>query len=111
VKISADLRHKILITELKKVLLQLDGQSMAEVPFSHIMPTKRKFRADFFCPNRKTIIEVNGGQFNSGRHTRGGTGYQNDLFKINLAQYHGFKVYQFTYEMLEKRVHHKFLKP
>lgn len=108
-KIPVDLRHKILIAELRKVLLSVDGQSMEEVPFSHIMPTKRKFRADFYCPNRKMIIEVNGGQYLNGRHNRGGAGYENDLFKINLAQYYGFKVYQFTYEQLEKRVHHKFL--
>lgn len=110
-KISPDLRRKILMAELKNVLMSVDGQSMAEVPFSHIMPTKRKFRADFYMPNRKIIIEVNGGQYLSGRHNRGGAGYENDLYKMNLAQYHGFKVYQFTYEQLEKRVHHKFLKP
>ena len=110
-KLPPGLRHRALIADLKTVLFQPDGQTTAEVPFSHIMPTKRKFRADFYLPNRKIIIEVNGGQFQSGRHNRGGVGYENDLFKINLAQKYGFKVYQFTYEMIEKNSHRKILLP
>ena len=104
-KVSADVRRRVLLNELKKAILRYDSQSMTEVPFSHFMPTKRKFRADFYCPNRRTIIEVNGGQFISGRHNRGGTGYENDLEKLNLAQQNGFKIYQFTYEILERGVH------
>jgi len=78
------------------------GQVYAEVSFNEIMPTKRRFRVDYMVkPN--ILIEINGGQFVSGRHNRGGKGYENDLIKVNLAQKCGFKVYQFTYEMLMKR--------
>ena len=66
------------------------------------MPTNRRFRADYYLPNLKTIIEVNGGQYINGRHNRGGVGYENDLTKLNLAQRHGFKIYQFTYEMIKR---------
>jgi len=108
-KIPADLRRKILMDELKKALLSVDPKTMAEVPFSLIMPTKRKFRADFYLPDKKIIIEVNGGQYLNGRHNRGGKGYETDLYKLNLAQFYGFKVYQFTYEMIERNEHLQFL--
>jgi hypothetical protein len=48
------------------------------------------------------MVEINGGVFVNGRHTRGGGGYETDLIKLNLAQMNGFKVFQFTYQMLEK---------
>jgi len=73
-----------------------------EVLFNKIMPTKRQFRADYFLPSFDIIIEVNGGQFSRGRHNRGGKGYENDLTKLNIAQQNGFKIFQFTYEMLAR---------
>jgi hypothetical protein len=78
------------------------GQVYAEVNYAEIMPTKRKFRADFMV-NPNILIEVNGGQFVNGRHNRGGKGYERDLEKGNLAQKCGYKFYQFTYEMLAKQ--------
>ena len=36
-------------------------------------------------------------------HNRGGKGYENDLQKINLAQRNGYTVFQYTYEMLQRR--------
>ncbi|NCD41711.1 MAG: hypothetical protein EOL88_06420 [Bacteroidia bacterium] len=74
-----------------------------EVVFNKIMPTRRQFRADYLIED--IIIEINGGQWINGRHNRGGKGYENDLTKINTAQYYGFKVYQFTYEMLKKQTY------
>lgn len=105
--LSGNTERKLLYSELQKKLTELDRYTMAEVPFSHFLPTKRKFRADFLCPRLKMIIEVNGGQFTGGRHTRGGKGYETDLEKLNLAQIHGYKVIQFTYEMLRRGEHLK----
>ena len=101
----ADLKRKILLYDLLKTLQYIDPETQQEVVFSSIMPTKRKFRADYYLPNKRIIIEVNGGQYLQGRHNRGGKGYENDLFKLNLAQQNGFKVYQFTYEMLARNEH------
>lgn len=97
-----------LYQELEKFLLIIDKDMMCknngkEIVYSKIMPTKRLFRADFYCPSIKVLVEVNGGQWTNGRHTRGGVGYENDLTKLNIAQLNGFKVYQFTYEMLARR--------
>ncbi len=36
-------------------------------------------------------------------------GYENDLTKLNIAQHNGFKVYQFTYEMLMRREYTNFI--
>lgn len=76
------------------------GKIQKEVPFNKIMATKRRFRADYLI-GRKTIVEINGGQWINGRHNRGGVGYERDLQKMNLAQRHGFRYFQFTYEMLK----------
>lgn len=87
----------------------MDAEAMAEMPFSRLLPTKRKFRADFYLPKYRTVIEINGGQFMGGRHNRGGKGYETDLYKLNLAQLYGYKVFQFTYEMLERREYLNFI--
>lgn len=98
-----------LYRELNTFLKRFDPDTVQEAVFNKIMPTKRLFRCDFLCPSLKIIIEVNGGQWTNGRHTRGGVGYENDLTKLNIAQLHGFKIFQFTYEMLERREYDVFL--
>lgn len=91
-----------------------------EVPFSDLMDTTRKYIADysFFHPvlGIDIIVEKNGGQWTQGRHTRPGktskkgvTQYEDDLYKINLAQHNGYKIYQFTYEMLARQEYKDFI--
>jgi len=55
----------------------------------------RRFRFDFCWRKYMTAVEVNGGVWIQGRHNRG-IGYQKDLEKLNLAQFYGWKVFQFT---------------
>lgn len=109
-KLTGNLRRKVLYRELFEELKKYDPDCEKEVPFSRFMNTERRFRADFFCPALSLIIEVNGGQWINGRHNRGGKSYENDLTKINLAQASGFHVMQFTYEMLESGSHFEILK-
>ena len=106
-KITGNLRRKVLYEELFQKLLGVDNGTTKEVPFSRFLATKRRFRADFLMPNVKIIVEVNGGQYARGRHNRGGKGYETDLEKLNLAQLNGYKVIQFTYEMLRRGEHLK----
>lgn len=108
-KLSGSIRRKVLYRELHQELLKLDSTTRKEVLFNRIMNTERLFRADFFCPELRLIVEVNGGQYVQGRHNRGGKGYEDDLTKLNLAQSNGFAVLQFTYEMLERGEHFKIL--
>ena len=56
---------------------------------------KRRFRFDFAWPDRMMAVEVEGGVFSGGRHTRG-MGYTRDLEKYNLATLHGWRVFRFT---------------
>lgn len=61
----------------------------------------RKFRADFAFPDRKLIIEVNGGIWmaKSGHST--GKGIQRDYQKANAAQLLGWTYLQYTAEEIE----------
>lgn len=103
--------NEALKQELTAFLKKSFGEVVEEAVFNKIMPTERRYRADYLIPgDKKIIIEVNGGQYSGGRHTRAGkvkgkvyTQYENDLNKLNLAQKYGFKVFQFTYQQLKRR--------
>ena len=100
-RISGRLKERVLKQDIINTLSLYDTPQQ-EVVFNTIMNTKRRFRADYLCPNLKLIIELNGGQWVNGRHNRGGKGYENDLTKLNLAQRNGFQVWQYTYEMISR---------
>lgn len=55
----------------------------------------RKFRFDFAWPDHKLAVEVDGGTWSGGRHTRG-AGYEQDCFKMALAVQDGWRIYRFT---------------
>ena len=57
--------------------------------------TTRKWRADFHIKNTKLLIEVEGGIWSGGRHTRG-KGYLGDMEKYNAATMMGFQVLRFS---------------
>lgn len=66
----------------------------------------RKWRADFAIPQAKLLIEVEGGTWTQGRHTRG-KGYQGDLEKYNAATVLGWAMLRFTTEQFEIGQHFK----
>lgn len=55
----------------------------------------RRWRFDRAHPQSKTAIELEGGIWIQGRHTRG-KGYQNDTEKYNTAQLLGWTVFRLT---------------
>ena len=57
--------------------------------------TSRKWRADFHIKNTKLLIEVEGGIWSGGRHTRG-KGYLGDMEKYNTATMMGYQVLRFS---------------
>lgn len=61
---------------------------------------RRKWRADFFVPAANALVEVEGGAWVNGRHTRG-AGFTRDCQKYNEAALLGLAVYRFTPEMVE----------
>ena len=60
----------------------------------------RRWRADFAWPEKMIAVEIEGGVWNNGRHTRGG-GYISDCEKYNEAQLAGWLVLRFTGEHLQ----------
>jgi very-short-patch-repair endonuclease len=66
---------------------------------------KRRWRFDFYVPDHNFAIEIEGGVWTKGRHTRG-TGYIVDCDKYNNATLMGFKVLRFTASHMTKtRIH------
>lgn len=55
----------------------------------------RRWRFDFAFPELKLAVEVEGGTYTNGRHTRG-SGYEKDLEKYNEAAKLGWKVLRYT---------------
>lgn len=61
---------------------------------------ERKWRADFFITGTNILIEVEGGIWSGGRHTRG-KGYLGDMEKYNAAAMMGFKVLRFDTQQVK----------
>lgn len=53
----------------------------------------RRFRCDFVWRAARVVLEVNGGAFIQGRHSRG-MGQIKDWEKLNLVQLAGYRVFQ-----------------
>lgn len=54
----------------------------------------RRWRADFHIVGRQLLIEVEGGVWSEGRHTRG-KGYMGDMEKYNEATALGYQIIRF----------------
>ncbi|MFC2996753.1 DUF559 domain-containing protein [Acinetobacter sichuanensis] len=61
---------------------------------------ERKWRADFYILGSKVLIEVEGGIWSNGRHTRA-QGYLGDIEKYNSAQELGYSVYRYSTEQVK----------
>lgn len=56
---------------------------------------KRKWKFDFAFVHHKVAIEIEGGVWTSGRHTRG-SGFVKDMEKYNAATELGWRILRFT---------------
>lgn len=72
-------------------------QPLREYRFS----PKRRFRFDLAWPKNKLAVEIDGGVWSGGRHTRG-AGFERDAEKLNLAISLGWKVLRFTPQQLDR---------
>ncbi len=60
---------------------------------------KRKWRFDFAIPPKNIGIEVEGGTWSKGRHSRG-AGFAADCLKYNAAVLQGWRILRFTTEQV-----------
>ena len=97
-----------LLLELEKYLREKYAEKSPVVKELQFHP-RRKWRFDYALPEPlvKIAIEIEGGIFSGGRHTRG-AGYQKDMHKYNAATKMGWKVYRFSYNDLEKQTYKDF---
>lgn len=78
--------------DLTKAILETLGiEAKPEVQFHPV----RKWRFDVAIPEHMIAIEIEGGTFSNGRHTRG-KGYQSDMEKYNEAVRLGWKLIRVT---------------
>lgn len=61
--------------------------------------TDRRYRFDFAWPDLMLAVEVEGGTWTNGRHSRG-AGFANDCKKYNYAQSRGWLVLRYPGEMV-----------
>lgn len=62
---------------------------------------ERRWRFDFCWPDRKLAVEIEGGVWSGGRHTRG-SGFVADMAKYNRAALLGYTVLRVTGDMVRK---------
>jgi hypothetical protein len=60
----------------------------------------RKFRADFAWPDHHLLLEIEGGVWTRGRHTRA-SGFLKDIEKYNLATARGYRLVRVTPQMIQ----------
>lgn len=70
---------------------ELGCQVIAEYQFH----PKRRWRFDYALPQQRIALEVEGGVWTQGRHTRG-SGFMGDMEKYNTASVMGWRVLRTT---------------
>jgi len=77
------------------LLFQIRAVGLPEPEQEYRFHPVRKWRFDFAYPDKLIGIEVEGGTWVKGRHTRG-QGFENDCEKYNEAAMLGWKVLRYT---------------
>jgi very-short-patch-repair endonuclease len=85
------------LEETLLLMIRIAGVPVPEREYRFL--ATRKWRFDFAYPAQKIGIEVEGGTWSGGRHTRG-VGFEQDCRKYNQATQDGWKVYRFTNRMI-----------
>lgn len=82
------------------LLLQIRATNIPAPVREHPVCEGTAHRFDLAWPAFRLACEVEGGTWNSGRHTRG-AGFERDCFKYNLAMLESWDVFRFTGAMIE----------
>ena len=87
-------------TLLKLICDDLARKARTSAEMEYKFHQKRRWRFDAAFPERKIAVEIDGGVFVSGRHTRG-VGFIKDCEKLNAAALLGWRVFRFVPQQLE----------
>lgn len=87
--------HKVIMQHMCKVYAI--PEPMLEFKFLQ----NRKFRFDFAWTEYMLAVEIEGGVWIQGRHTRG-SGFVKDMEKYNLAACEGWRILRFTPQQLKQ---------
>lgn len=69
----------------------------------YVFAAPRRWRFDFCFVDERLAVEIEGGAWSGGRHTRG-AGFVGDMGKYNAAVILGYRVLRFTPEMVKSGV-------
>ena len=79
----------------ERLLLQIRAARLPKPEREQQLVPGRRFRCDLSWPAQRLVVEVDGGAFTGGRHTRGG-GFVKDCEKTNLLTLAGWRVLRVT---------------
>lgn len=90
------------------LLLHIKAEGLPKPELEYKFHPSRKWRFDLawpkedegMCPPELVAIEIDGGVWVQGRHTRG-SGFVKDLEKLNAAAELGWRVFRYTPQMVE----------
>ena len=80
-----------------KLLVEAHLSELPEHETEYKFFPTRRWRFDYAWPELKIALEVHGGVYSNGRHTRG-VGFTKDREKMNTAQLEGWTVLEVTTE-------------
>jgi very-short-patch-repair endonuclease len=81
-------------------VFQLRAAGILDYHQEYMFAYPRKWRADFAFVEDRLLVEIEGGVWAQGRHTRG-SGFVKDLEKYNQATILGWKLLRVTPAMIE----------
>jgi hypothetical protein len=79
--------------------IQLESEGIILTKINPDTGKKNRFRFDFYHPQSKVAIEINGGTWGKSGHSSG-RGLQRDYIKLNLAISEGWVVFQLSSTMI-----------
>jgi very-short-patch-repair endonuclease len=81
-------------------VFQLRAAGILDYHQEYTFAYPRRWRFDFCWPDARLAVEIEGGVWSGGRHTRG-SGFVKDLEKYNQATILGWKLLRVTSAMIE----------
>ena len=95
------MRERLFVSELEETFaFHLKAKKMLGWLREHKFHPQRRWRLDFYHPAYNLAVEIEGGAWISGRHTRG-AGFIADMLKYNAAAEMGIAVLRFDGGMVK----------